>query len=60
MSRLPLTTRDDLLDELQLIEWDRERILAGARNLNPEGRANYLDSLAEWERDLREQLADRR
>ena len=60
MPRLPLADRASLLAELDLIELEREQIHAQTHVVNPGGRQNRLDSLDEWEADLREQLEEMR
>lgn len=54
--RLPLASRDDLLEELELIEQTRAR--HNAKTIVDLTRwQNYADGLDEWEHDLRAQLA---
>lgn len=54
---LPLATRDDLVDELQIIEFLKDR-MDSARIVNLERWQNRRDSLTEWEQQIRQQLAE--
>lgn len=55
MARLPLASRQDILDELAEIAAARDGIRGDAC---PERAAERREGLDRWERDLREQLAE--
>jgi hypothetical protein len=57
MSRLPLATAQDLRDELDIVEWQIERMYA-AVPVHQERWQNRLDGLLEWRADLEAQLAE--
>lgn len=57
MARLPCASRDDLVDELEQIA-ERRRRLDATEPVALGRRIEALATLDEWDRDLREQLAE--
>lgn len=57
MARLPLASRESILEELEEIA-ERRRRLDSTEPVAPARRREALATLGQWERDLREQLAE--
>jgi hypothetical protein len=57
MRRLPLATAQDLRDELDIVEWQIEKMY-GMVPTHQERWQNRLDGLLEWRDDLETQLEE--